>query len=429
MGTLRAKIGILLIVWMILLTSGLIICAAQPSYQGKAPLYWLDSLSTNMEGGIEAFKAMGSNAVPFLIEILEYKPSSFTKFIQRELLRYDLKHPGSKVIGALSRSLPSAHVIEDRRKNALFLIGKIGPEAEAAISLLFRLLVSTNENWRIETEVGPSIAAMGEKAIVLVPDYLRWLKSDDADARELAAGLLISVGPKAKVAIPALLDAAQSKNLRVTTAAARALWAIDRQTNVAVRVLRQGLDSTNSTRRQLALCYLREMGPGAETAGPVIKGLLRDTDDLVRREAERALTVIDPHLLHAAQVELSTNTAGNVEGLIRDIREGSIGEQIRAQEVLPVFGPDAAPAVPVLIEVLGNPIPVQAGVLGNTAQMNFRRNAAEALSEIGEAARAAAPALLARLCAPFDGTTRSIARLSGELAWPINLFLKCWRIR
>ena len=94
-----------------------------------------------------------------------------------------------------------------------------------------------------------------------------------------------------------------------------------------------------------------------------------------------------------------------------------------------MFGPDAAPAVPVLIEVLGNPIPVQAGVLGNTAQMNFRRNAAEALSEIGEAARAAAPALLARLCAPFDGTTRSIARLSGELAWPINLFLKCWRIR
>src|SRR5436190_10673139 len=189
MGTLRAKSGILPIVWVILLTSGLIICAAQPSYQGKPPLHWLDSMSTNMEGGIQAFKAMGSNTVPFLIEILEYKPSSFTKFIQRELLRYDLKHPGSKVIGALSRSLPSAHVIEDRRENALFLIGKIGPEAEAAIPLLFRLLVSTNENWRIETEVGPSIAAMGEKAIVLVPDYLRWLKSDDADARELAAGL------------------------------------------------------------------------------------------------------------------------------------------------------------------------------------------------------------------------------------------------
>ena len=75
------------------------------------------------------------------------------------------------------------------------------------------------------------------------------------------------------------------------------------------------------------------MGPGAETAGPAIKTMLRDPDDSVRRDAEKALMKINPDLLHASQVELSADAAANIERLIRDLRNGSVGEQLRAVHV------------------------------------------------------------------------------------------------
>ena len=417
LSSMRTKTGIFLVTCTILLAPRVIVCAAGPSYQGKGPLYWLDSMSTNMEGSVEAFKAIGSNAVPFLIKTLEHKPSSLSKFVDQQLSDYRLRNPGSKVADALSHSLPSAYLIEDRRENALFLIGKIGPEAEAAIPLLFRIYTSTNEDWRIDGAVGRAIAAMGEKAVILMPDYLRWLKSDDVNVRASAAALLLSVGPKAKIAVPGLLEAAESNDRGLATTAARALWAIDRQTNVALRIFTPNLQSTNSTLRQLGLWHLREMGSGAKAAGALIRPLLRDPDDLVRREAEKALLAIDPRELLAGQVELSTDGAANVERLIRDVGNGSVGEKLRALEALAVFGPEAAPAVPALIEVLGGPVPLTAGTFGNIAQMNL--SAARPPRHWGRSGEQPAPPFQRCSCAcriPRMLTTRSMVRRWDELA-------------
>jgi hypothetical protein len=45
--------------------------ALEPSYGEKPASFWLDSWHTNTDGASAAFKAMGTNAVPFLIKTLE----------------------------------------------------------------------------------------------------------------------------------------------------------------------------------------------------------------------------------------------------------------------------------------------------------------------------------------------------------------------
>jgi len=223
------------------------------------------------------------------------------------------------------------------------------------------------------------------------------LKSDDRQTRQLGAVLLAAVGPKAKAAVPALLEAAESRDSWVCLSVARALWNIDRQTNAAVRLYTRSLQSTNSSHRQVALVYLRQMGTAARAARPQIQAALKDSDDLVRREAEKALREVDPDLLHSSLQGINEQIPAAVAKLVQTIQSGEFKDCFRALETIAVFGPDAKPAVPALIEVLTGPAPQLPGPFAGIGLMNSRRNAAVALAEIGPEARAAAPALIGLL--------------------------------
>jgi len=150
---------------------------------------------------------------------------------------------------------------------------------------------------------------MGEKLAGQVPEFITYLKSDDRETRQLGAVLLAAVGPKAKAAVPGLLEAAESRDSWVSLSVARALWSIDRQTNAAVRVYTSSLQSTNSTHRQLALVYLRQMGTAAKAAGPQIQAAQKDSDYLIRQEAEKTLREVDPDLLYSSFQEVNKRVA------------------------------------------------------------------------------------------------------------------------
>jgi len=136
--------------------------AADPTYGGKPASFWLDCWSTNTAAASAAFTVMGTNAVPFLIETLERKPSKLGEFVDKQIADYDLKHPRG-VPNQLRTALPSAYRVEARRQLAAFFLSELGPAAEAAIPALFRIYTDTNEGWRIEHEVSRALAAMGEK--------------------------------------------------------------------------------------------------------------------------------------------------------------------------------------------------------------------------------------------------------------------------
>lgn len=335
---------------------------------------------------------MGSNAVPFLVGILEAKPSILAELADQGVSKYYLKHPGGPPPRLLN-ALPSADRVEGRREAAAFMLGQIGPEAAAAIPTLFRIYTDTNENWRIESELGGALASMGEKGMVLFPQYLSWLTNADPVIQAIGAGFLESIGPKAQAALPALTKAADSHNRNVATTAARALWSIGRQTNIVLRVHTKYLQSPPDTACQLAIIYLGKMGPAAAPAVPLIEPFLRDSDSVIREQAEKALRAIDPAGFQSAQRQMNQERQATIASLIKMLRSGIFREKHRAVEVLGLFGPDARDAVPALIEALecsSNDVPAAFAV---TATADLQRQAAEALAEIGSDAVAAVPAL------------------------------------
>jgi len=370
--------------------------AADPTYGGKPASFWLDCWSTNTAAASAAFTVMGTNAVPFLIETLERKPSKLGEFVDKQIADYDLKHPRG-VPNQLRTALPSAYRVEARRQLAAFFLSELGPAAEAAIPALFRIYTDTNEGWRIEHEVSRALAAMGEKGVILLPHYLAWLTNADPEIQAIGAGFLGSIGPKARVAVPELLKTADTTNRHVANAAALALWSIDRQTNVAVRVHARQLQQTNHTYRDLAIFYLGEMGPAALQAAPLLEPFLRDPDSTIREHAEKALQAIDPRFLESSRARINEGTAANVAKVIQMLRDGDFPKKYGALEVVQVYGPSAKLAVPELIKALDGFSPPTAGPLGVTAKMNSQREAAEALAEIGPDAAAAVPALVARV--------------------------------
>ena len=67
--------------------------AAEPVYEGKSANFWLDhcfSSPNGMQESITAFKAMGSNSVPFLIEVLERKTSVIGEAVDNALYHQEL---------------------------------------------------------------------------------------------------------------------------------------------------------------------------------------------------------------------------------------------------------------------------------------------------------------------------------------------------
>jgi len=389
--------------------------AAEPTYEGQSASHWLDHMDVapnGMQETIKAFKSMGRDAVPFLIKTLGRKPSKVGEAVDDLLYKRQLV---AHVPEEMAKALPSAMRVGDRRGRAAFLIGEIGPEAEEAIPALMAILTDQSEGWRLEAEVRDALLAMGEKLSTQVPVLISFLESDDRETRGFGIRLLGSVGPKARDAVPALQGLANAPDQRVSLSAAQALWNIARQTNIVVAIYARSLQSKDSTVRQLALVYLRQMGSAAVAAKSAIQSALRDPDDSVRREAERTLQEIDPKLLRSSPVNIPQETAAAVAGLVRTIQTGDFRSRFAALEAIAVFGSDAASAVPALTEVLNAPPPDLPGHFAAMGLMNSRRCAAQALAEVGPEARSAAPLLISLLTARVDGNRAVYCKALGRI--------------
>jgi HEAT repeat protein len=370
--------------------------AEEPQYQGKSFSYWLEAWNTNIDAARPAFIAMGTNAVPCLIKILEHKPSKLAEFFDKQIADFDLRYPGGIPL-RVRNAFPSTYGVQGRRETAAFLLSQLGPGAEAAIPLLFRLYTDTNEDERVHGEVYDALGNMGEKGVVLFPHYLAWLTNADPDIQTTGAHFLGSIGPKARLAVPELVKSADSTNQHVATAAAIALWSIDRQTNTVLRVHIRHLQQTNHSDRDFAIYCLRNMGPGAAETAPLLEPFLRDPESSVRESAEKALCAIDPHFLAASLQRLNASSTTNLARLIELLQERTFSERYAALEALAVYGPSAKSAVPALIEALDGFSPGGSDVFSTTSRMNSQRQVAEALAEIGPEAEEAVPALVAHV--------------------------------
>jgi len=196
-----------------------------------------------------------------------------------------------------------------------------------------------------------------------VPELTRWVVEDDQPyVREWAAHGLGRIGPRAKAAVPALINALEDDYYNVRHAAAEALGDIGVATAPVVEALVRRLEDEKSYVRTCATRALAEFGPKARAAIPALLKHLEDADAL------RALGKIGLDPAHAPTLAARLRT----------------GAPFQAQlgEVLTGLG---AAAVPLLTPLL------------DEENEETRALAAETLGKIGPDAAAAAPALRKRL--------------------------------
>ena len=206
------------------------------------------------------------------------------------------------------------------------------------------------------------------------------LRSADGSAQLKACEALAAMGPKAKAALPALVEALKSDKADLQWRAALAIGAIGSGADDAVPALTKALASDNPKVRAYAAHALGEIGPAAQSAASALIKLAVDKDQYVRREVRDALPLIGaPKELTRPLMIQTLNDAGPVDAAAAILTLAELGAEIVPQLcealedqracywaclALSEIGADAKAAVPHLTKILDNEDPeVRIGAL------------------------------------------------------------------
>jgi hypothetical protein len=172
------------------------------------------------------------------------------------------------------------------RADAAASLGAMGPKAKNAVPALVEAL--KDERAEVRVEASRALAAIGEAALQPLTKAL-----GDKDRQTRMGAALGHMGPNAKSATPALMDALEDPDIPVRCHAAQALWRVSGKANLSVPVLAEALTHTKAAVRKSAATALALIGPEAWRAVPALGKALNDDDPAVRARAADALRKID----------------------------------------------------------------------------------------------------------------------------------------
>jgi HEAT repeat protein len=261
----------------------------------------------------------------------------------------------------------------------------------------------------------------------IIPTLIAALRSPDGQVRDMACRVLMTFGPEAREAIPALIAMAREEwsdsavvdrqILALDRSAIQALPKIALETESAgqvIAVLSELIKETSPNRSAAAVAALGEIGPAAESAVPA----------LIRALSGKRLPS-DPVMEALVRIAAGPTSARKViAGLGGAVRTGRPEIQSATANVLGDFGPAAESAVPDLIFAIeeaarekrynvtwrasvalgriaprtksaGEAIAALERLLRiRPAEANFQIAAADALAGFGPAAESAVPGLI-----------------------------------
>jgi len=280
-------------------------------------------------------------------------------------------------------------------------LGPDGPYANKAVRALIEALNDAKPYARFR--VAETLCSHGP---IVVPRLIGALKRPEAHLRAGAAEAIRGIFPKARDAVPSLLELMNDKAPVVRAEAAKSLGSMGRRSDKTVPALAIALKDQDPAVRVAAVESLHWFGSKAEPAVPMLIVALSDKDFEVRYGAAGALAEIGPAakaavpaLMDAFQrenssfhswkfmsalAEIGPPAKSAVPVLIDAIQKSDMSTHREALiSVLARFGPMAKPAIPLLVKKLGES--------DEPAEV---RVAIRALGCIGPDAKAAVPALL-----------------------------------
>jgi len=206
------------------------------------------------------------------------------------------------------------------------------------------------------------VMAAPDKDVSTVATQVKLLKSDDARVRRQAAGVLMKMGPRAKTAIPSLIEILRDKDRNVRYCAAMVLSSVGDVR--AMPALIAALGDEDYRVRFRAAQGLAKIGPPAAGASGALAVALKDKKDSVRWNAAAALAKIGPG-------------AGRAVGALTEaLKDNNIQVRRYSAQALAAIGKPAGKTVDALAAMLKD------------REISARLSAAEALAKLGEGKRA-----------------------------------------
>ncbi len=306
-----------------------------PSFQGKSARRWaqgLKSQSVPEDEVMEAFKKMGTNSIPMLLQGLPREEPNWRKW---QRLAW------SKLPGSFQSRFPLAPPppFYSYQVCAVNVLRGIGPESSGLVIEALR-----NGRPEVRATCAWALGGLNTNSLVIVPELIRALSDPDANVRMYAAnslgefgpassaavpGLIKAslndsdsgpnghkayvrdatiralgeIGPQARAAVPALKQLLQDGNSRWVVFSAITLWKIEGDATVPLPVLTQYYESWEDYEKWTVLRTFGEMGTNAVSAVPIICDYLRKSadkpgfpgaEDEIRDESLKALWKIDP---------------------------------------------------------------------------------------------------------------------------------------
>jgi hypothetical protein len=243
----------------------------EPVYKGKTLTQWLTQLDDGQADGIsssrlpsfssaqieavEGIRAIGTNALPLLMEDIHAHPAEKDTWIQlnRKLDRFTMNHFGR-------RSLNLADVTsEDRiRWRAAQGLSALGPLAKPAVPELSRLLFTNYFHSSIK-EAAYALAGIGPEGIGVLTNAIQPTNEWSGMCAIWALGQHPATGTNV---IPFLISATTSSSEGTACGAIQVLGLFHVDREHVIPALTNALSSSNAAVRGDAARALAEFGPG-----------------------------------------------------------------------------------------------------------------------------------------------------------------------
>lgn len=206
-------------------------------------------------------------------------------------------------------------------------LGKIGPDAGAAVPELIKCLGNTELGYD-RCYVASALGGIGKSPELAVPALQKMVASDDDNTlRRLSAMALGDFGPEAKQSVGVLIEAVKTGDPEMRAAAARSIGQIggaDHDIPALVGLLSDEVDGA----RLGAVKALGRMGTEAVSGVPKLTDLLKDNSDEICLAAVQTLGAIGPEakpavpaLKAALKVDKGDDFRSNVLDAIKKIEK------------------------------------------------------------------------------------------------------------
>jgi HEAT repeat protein len=360
-------------------------------YQGKTVKGWVVQLTTPepnaREQAAAAIKALGSNAVPGLVRLLETRDSFFRKRVWAFASQLPVRV--RQVVLPRIRP-PDAALI---RSSAARSLGLLGPDAETAIPALSKSLRSGDAH--AQWDAAGALGGIGKSAM---PDLIAALGDRDPNVRRAGAYGLGEAGSHATEAAPALLVALEdpSAEVQVAAVATWSKWGAD-----LFPWITNAMASPDPATRKRAAKVLPVIRPDRALAVPSLIGMLRDEEAACRIQAVQTLGTFqlpNPMIVDAltgalkdpvtevrfAAAKALGQTAGKIHrqaapavaGLTQSLSDSSPLVREAAALALGKFGAAAEPAMADLSRLTGDQVePVRMAASGALAKIGAAEEA------------------------------------------------------